>query len=83
MERLVQCLDDVEDVYCAIVVMMERLRNILKFCLLLAVSFFVPFLGILLALGDPPLALAAVSFASVLLLYRAAANSRESRLRAT
>lgn len=75
MERLVQYLDDIEDLYCAALVVMERIRNVMQLCLLLVASFAVPFLGILLALSRPPLALAAVSLAVVAILYRAATHS--------
>jgi len=81
MERLVQYLDDVEDMYCVVAVSMERVRHILLLCTLAAASFIIPILAIVLALYRPPLALGAASIASVGMLYRAATlNCRDQRL---
>lgn len=70
MERLVQYLDDLEDIYFAAALLMERILNAAKLGLLLTISFSVQFLGILLALSRPPLALAMVSLTVVGMLYR-------------
>ena len=70
MERLLQYLDDLEDIYFAIALLMERVRNAAQVGLLLAISFGLQFLGILLALSQPPLALAVVSLTVVGMLYR-------------
>lgn len=70
MERLVQYLDDLEDIYFAAGLVMERFRRAATLCLLLVFSFGIQFLGILLALSKPPLALAVVSLTVVGMLYR-------------
>ena len=70
MERLIQYLDDLEDIYFATALLMERILNGAKLGLLLAISFSVQFLGVLLALSRPPLALAVVSLTVVGMLYR-------------
>ena len=70
MERLVQYLDDLEDIYFATALLMERVRRAAQICLLLVVSLGVQILGVLLALSSPPLALATVSLTVVGMLYR-------------
>ena len=70
MERLVQYLDDLEDIYFATGLLMERLRRAIQMVVLLAISFIFQFLGILLALSRPPLAVAVVSLTVVGMLYR-------------
>ena len=70
MERLAQYLDDLEDLFYAAMLMTERAFNALQICFVLLASLIVQFLGILLALGRPRLALAIVSLTVVGLLYR-------------
>ncbi len=70
MERLVQYLDDLEDLFYAAMLLMERALKALQICIMLIASFIIQFLGILLALGRPPLALAIVSLTVVGMLYR-------------
>ncbi len=70
MERLVQYLDDLEDIYFALGLLMERVRRAIQLCLLLGISFGIQFLGVLLALSRPPLALAVVCLTVVGMLYR-------------
>lgn len=70
MERLLQYLDDLEDFYFATALLMERVRSAVQLGLLLTVSFAIQFLGVLLALSRPPLALAVVSLTVVGMLYR-------------
>jgi hypothetical protein len=70
MERLIQYLDDLEDLIYAGALVMERIRKAVFFGVLLLVSFTLQFLGILLALSRPPLALAVVSLTVVGMLYR-------------
>jgi len=70
MERLVQYLDDLEDIYFATGLLMERMRRAIQMVVLLAISFIFQFLGILLALSRPPLAVAVVSLTVVGMLYR-------------
>ena len=54
MERLVQYLDDLEDLVYAVALVMERIRKAVFFGILLLVSFTLQFLGILLALSSIP-----------------------------
>ena len=70
MERLVQYLDDLEDLFYAAMLLTERGLKALQICFMLIASFIIQFLGILLALGRPPLALAIVCMAVVGMLYR-------------
>ena len=70
MERLVQYLDDLEDIYFATALIMERVRRGAQICLLVAVSLGVQVLGVLLALASPPLALATICLTVVGMLYR-------------
>ncbi|HEX7719763.1 MAG TPA: hypothetical protein VF389_08155 [Woeseiaceae bacterium] len=75
MERLAQYLDDLEDVFFAIAFAGEQLRRALRAVLLLSLWLTLTVLGVLLALGQPPLALAAVTLLLVASLYRAAVSS--------
>ena len=75
MERLAQYLDDLEDVFFAIAFSGEQLRRALRALLFLTLWFTLTVLGVLLALGQPPLALAAVTLLIVTSLYRAAVSS--------
>ena len=71
MERLLQYLDDLDDLYGAFGLLAERLRNLAwqagRFLLLLiSVSA-----SVLLALAEPPFALAIAIILFTTLLYRA------------
>lgn len=76
MERLAQYLDDLEDIFFAIGLQMERIRR--AFCLffVLITSFIIQFCAVLLALSRPPLALAVVTLAVVGILYRGVTANR-------
>jgi hypothetical protein len=78
MEVLAQYLDDLEDFFYATALLLERLRRLLQVAVVVVMSFVVQFLGILLALSRPPLALAVVSLTVVTLLYRGATGKRRS-----
>jgi len=69
MERLLQYLDDLEDFYYAIALLMERVRKAAKLAAFVLVFSSLLCLGILLALSSPPLALAVVSLLIVSFLY--------------
>ena len=69
MERIVQYLDEFEDLICAVMMAKERLRRALQILLIVAASILLQTLGVLLALSRPPLALAAVSLMIVGMLY--------------
>ena len=70
MERLLQYLDDLDDLYGMAGLLVERLRRfvVALFTVLLTVVCAVP--GIWLALRHPPLALAITTLLIVFLLYR-------------
>ena len=71
MERLLQYLDDLDDLYGAVGLLAERLRNIAWFTGVIA--FWVAMLatGIWLAVNEPPLGLATAILLFTTLLYRA------------
>ncbi len=79
MERLVQYLDDLEDFFYAVILLMERVRRAAQICVVLVASFAIQFLGVLLALSRPPLALACVSLLIVGMLYRGATGGNHGR----
>ena len=70
MERIVQYLDELEDLIYIVLTQRERIRRALKIMIILAASFLVQAMGVLLALSQPPLALAAVSLMIVGMLYK-------------
>ena len=72
MERLAQYLDDLEDLYYAVALLMEKIRRGLQTCAVIAASLVVQIGCIMLALSQPPLALAVVCLTIVGLLYRGA-----------
>ncbi len=75
MERLAQYLDDLEDMFFAMASAGEQLRRVLRALLLLSLWITLSGLGVLLAIGQPPLALAAVTLLLVSSLYRAAVSN--------
>ena len=75
MERLLQYLDEVDDLIGVIALCAERIRNVAYF-VASAILFLAAVLGgIALALSSPALALAIVSLLTILLLYRRFAGS--------
>lgn len=70
MERIVQLLDDLDDLVYAFRLLGERIRNALLMLLYTAVFAGLQAGGVLLALAHPPLALATVMLLLVTLLYR-------------
>ena len=70
MERILQYMDDLEDLYFAFALLAERIRRGLQVTALVITSFLLQFLGVLLALSRPPIALAFVFLAVVGMLYR-------------
>lgn len=71
MECLIQYLDEIEDVFCALALVAERIRQAIKTLFILAVSAMCPVLGVLLAIAHPPMALATAFLALSGLLYHA------------
>ncbi len=71
MERLLQYLDDLEDLIYAAPLIAEQIRRAIQRILLLTGSILLQIGGVILALSHPPLALAVVTLMLVALLYRA------------
>jgi membrane protein YdbS with pleckstrin-like domain len=71
VERLLQYLDDLEDLIYAAPLIAEQLRRAIQRILFLLTSIVLQIAGVILALSHPPLALAVVTLMLVALLYRA------------
>ena len=71
MERLLQHLDDLEDLIYAAPLIAEQLRRAIQRILFLLASILLQIGGVILALSHPPLALAVVTLMLVTLRYRA------------
>jgi hypothetical protein len=74
MECLIQYLDEIEDIFYALALVAERVRQAIKTLIILAVSAMLPASGVLLAIAHPPLALATAFLALSGLLYHAAVD---------
>ena len=72
MELIAQYLDDLEDLVYALALTGERLRRVLRRIATGCVALCTLVLGFLLALSQPPLALALIAILMVTALYRAA-----------
>lgn len=83
MERIVQYLDDIEDLLYATALLAERLRRVLRVVAAAVVAFCTLAVGFLLALTQPPLALAMVSLLMVTALYRATVSNTRGGARGT
>lgn len=75
MECLLQYLDDVDDLIWAVGLLAEKIRSLFLSALFIAVSLAVQVGGVLLALSNPPIALAAALIMFVTLLYRSVTGS--------
>ena len=82
MECLLQYLDDLDDFLGMLALAAERIRQFVRAVVLVSVTLCVQLFGIVLALTQPPLALAAVFLLSAGLLYRAAVNHTSKPLAA-
>ena len=71
MERLLQYLDDLEDIIYAAPLIAEQMRRAIQRILFLLGSIFLQAAGVILALSHPPLALAVVMLLLVGMLFRA------------
>jgi membrane protein YdbS with pleckstrin-like domain len=71
VERLIQYLDEIEDLFYAAPLIAEQLRRAIQRILFLLGSISLQITGIVLALTHPPLALAVVALLLVGLLFRA------------
>ena len=74
MERLLQCIDDIDDLYGAFGLIYERLRRVFLKLLVIGIGLLVVGAGILLALVHPPIALATCIVLFVTLLNRSATS---------
>ena len=83
MERIVQYLDDLEDLIYAVALIAERLRRVLRKIVIVLLAAGTLAFGFLLALTQPPLALAAVALLMVTALYRAAVGNARGGARGT
>ena len=70
MEILAQYLDDFEDLFYAIALLTEKIRNIVRFFLFMVTSLTLQSLGIFVALASPPIAVAVASLLLVGMLYQ-------------
>lgn len=70
MERLVQLLDYLEDLFFALPLIAERIRDAVLFCVFIILSIALQAFAVLLALSSPPMALAVASLMMVGMLYR-------------
>ncbi|MGI9223339.1 MAG: hypothetical protein ACR2QX_02610 [Woeseiaceae bacterium] len=71
MERLLQYLDDLDDLYGAVGLLAERLRTFLWLAGLIVGSSMIGITGVVVTLNKPPLGLAMAILLFVWLLYRA------------
>lgn len=69
MERLLQYMDDFEDLVFAVALQGENIRQMLKFTFFIITAVTVQTLCIFLAVVSPPLAVAAASILVVGMLY--------------
>ena len=77
MERVIQWLDDLDDLVWVIGLAGERIRRLCVAIGLTLAAFVLQLGGILLALSHPPIALATVIIMFVTLLYRSVTNPLE------
>lgn len=70
MERLLQILDDIDDLFGTLGLLSEKLRNLSITIPILAGLLLMQAGGIVLALRHPPLALAMATLMFTVLLYR-------------
>ena len=83
MERLLQYLDDLDDLYGALGLLYERLRTLLQALVALVLVAAVACAAIVLAMTHPPIALATSTLMFVPLLYRAVTTPTAMQLRTT
>ena len=77
MERLVQLLDDLDDLVSTILLLSERIRRAIVALIKAIFVIALQIGGVLLALAQPPLALAMALLLFVSLLYRAATAAHQ------
>ena len=74
MEFLLQYLDDLDDFVGMLALVAERIKSAVKVLLLTCATLAIQLFGVMLALTQPPLALAVISLLAVGMLYHAAVN---------
>ncbi|MCP5092514.1 MAG: hypothetical protein GY949_16495 [Gammaproteobacteria bacterium] len=80
MERMLQYLDDIDDLLGAVGLVYERLRSLFLKLVSLLASLSMVALSVVLALESPTLALAIGLLLSLVLLYRIASSSSRDGL---
>lgn len=76
MERLAQYWDDLDDLLGIVALCTERIRRFALFLLAAGSFFLAVYVGMMIALTDPPLALAIVTVLLVFLMYRSVTAPR-------
>ena len=77
MERLVQWLDDLDDLVYMVGLIGERFRRGLRSLLMTGIVLSIQIGGVLLALRHPPLALATAMLLFVALFYHSVTSSHQ------
>ena len=80
MERLIQYLDDLEDLYYAAALTAERIRRIGRLLLVVLSGVTFQLSGILIALVHPPLALGLATMVGVCLFYNTVTGGARGRV---
>lgn len=70
MEKVIQYLDELDDLFCAVGLVAERIRNVLWLVVYLTLGGICAYGAVMLALAEPPLALAMAVMLFVILMYR-------------
>ncbi len=83
MERLLQYIDDIDDLYGAFGLLYEKLRRAVLKLLTLCAGLIIVAAGIALALVHPPIALATCIVLFVTLLYRSATSPARTKIQST
>jgi hypothetical protein len=77
MERVLQYWDDLDDVIGAVGLIAERIRRLILFVASTVLAGTLQLGGIMLALAQPPIAMAIVTILLVTLMYRTVTNPSE------
>jgi len=83
LERLLQYIDDIDDLYGAFGLLYEKLRRAVLKLLTLCAGLIIVAAGIALALVHPPIALATCIVLFVTLLYRSATSPARTKIQST
>jgi len=83
LERLLQYMDDIDDLYGAFGLLYEKLRRAVLKLLTLCAGLIIVAAGIALALVHPPIALATCIVLFVTLLYRSATSPARTKIQST